>query len=233
MPVFPQWPDIVIRLLCTIAAGVLIGLDRGDHGRPAGLRTTLLVGLAACLAMIEANLLLGTAGKAGNSFVVLDLMRLPLGILAGMGFIGAGAIVRRDTGVLGVTTAATLWFITVLGLVFGGGQLVLGFAGLGIGMLVLSALRPIESRIRRDHQGTVLVITRASGPTVDEIRSSLVADGFRITSCGVARTIGEGEEVTCQISWRAQKQDGFVPALVGRLSDRPGVIKIGWTPRVL
>ena len=61
--------------------------------RPA--ETTLLVCLAASLSMIQANLLLGTVGKAGNSFVVLDLMRLPLGILSGMGFSGAGAIVRK------------------------------------------------------------------------------------------------------------------------------------------
>lgn len=231
MPVFPQWSDIVIRLLCTIAAGALIGFDRGDHGRAAGLRTTLLVGLAACLSMIEVNLLLGTAGKAGNSFVVLDLMRLPLGILSGMGFIGAGVIVRRETGVLGVTTAATLWFITVLGLIFGGGQLVFGFAGLAVGMLVLAALRPIEARIKQDRQGNLLVTTTASGPTVDEVRASLVADGFRIASCGLTQTISEGQEMSCNVSWRAVQKDASVPAIVGQLSARPGVVKVVWTPR--
>lgn len=233
MPVFPQWPDIVIRLLCTIAAGALIGFDRGDRGRAAGLRTTLLVGLAACLSMIEVNLLLATGGKTGNSFVVLDLMRLPLGILSGMGFIGAGVIVRRETGVLGVTTAATLWFITVLGLIFGGGQLAFGFAGLVVGMLVLTAIRPIESRIKRDRQGMLLVSTTASGPTVDEIRASLEADGFRIASCGLTRTISQGQEISCEVSWRAHQQDGSIPAIMGQLSARPGVVKLAWTPRIL
>jgi putative Mg2+ transporter-C (MgtC) family protein len=71
---------------------------------PAGLRTTLLVCLAASVAMIQTNLLLMTVGKTQDSFVVMDIMRLPLGILSGMGFIGAGAIVRRDNIVLGVTT---------------------------------------------------------------------------------------------------------------------------------
>ena len=73
--------------------------------------------------MIQTNLLLATAGKSADSFVVLDLMRLPLGILTGMGFIGGGAILRRDGFVLGVTTAATLWFVTVIGLCFGAGRL--------------------------------------------------------------------------------------------------------------
>jgi putative Mg2+ transporter-C (MgtC) family protein len=53
MPIHLEWYNIVVRLLCTLAAGSLIGLDRGEHGRPVGLRTTILVSLAACLAMIQ------------------------------------------------------------------------------------------------------------------------------------------------------------------------------------
>ena len=63
MPLNLQWSDIAIRLLCTILAAGLIGLDRGEHGRPAGLRTPILVALAACLAMIQVNLLMPTAGR--------------------------------------------------------------------------------------------------------------------------------------------------------------------------
>ena len=68
---------------------------------------------------------------------MMDLMRLPLGILSGMGFIGAGAIFRRGDAVVGVTTAATLWFVTVMGLCFGAGQLPLGAAMLAVGLGVL------------------------------------------------------------------------------------------------
>src|SRR5271157_2063069 len=106
-----QWDEIALRLVLTVIAGTLVGIDRSEHGRPAGLRTTLLVCLAASVAMIQTNLLLATAGKAPDSFVTIDVMRIPLGILSGMGFIGGGAIVRRDNLVLGVTTAATLWFV--------------------------------------------------------------------------------------------------------------------------
>src|ERR1700679_2025484 len=103
MPVTLTWQEIAVRLVLSVLAGMLIGLNRGEHGRPAGLRTTLLVALAACLSMIQVNLLLPAAGKPATSFVVLDLVRLPLGILSGIGFIGAGAIVRRDNFVVGVT----------------------------------------------------------------------------------------------------------------------------------
>src|SRR5262249_23206233 len=123
MPLTLSWHDIALRLALAVVAGMVLGLDRGEHGRPAGLRTTLLVCLAAAVAMIQTNLLMVTRGKAPDSFSVLDLMRLPLGILTGMGFIGGGAILRRENMVLGVTTAATLWFVTVIGLCFGGGQI--------------------------------------------------------------------------------------------------------------
>jgi hypothetical protein len=83
-----------------------------EHGRAAGLRTSILVTMAACVAMLQVNLLLPLAGRPSDSFIMNDLMRLPLGILSGMGFIGAGAIVRRENFVVGVTTAATLWFLT-------------------------------------------------------------------------------------------------------------------------
>ena len=89
MPMHLDWTEVVLRLALTVLAGGLIGLNRGEHSRAAGLRTTILVCLAASVSMIQANLLLATAGKAADSFIVLDLMRLPSGILSGMGFIGA------------------------------------------------------------------------------------------------------------------------------------------------
>jgi putative Mg2+ transporter-C (MgtC) family protein len=103
-----QWTDIALRLGLTVLVGIVIGYNRSEHGKAAGMRTTLLVCLAASVAMIQVNLLLPTAGRPSDSFVMNDLMRLPLGILTGVGFIGGGAILRRDNIVVGVTTAATL-----------------------------------------------------------------------------------------------------------------------------
>ena len=142
-----EWSDIAIRLALSLFAEAVVGINRGERGRRAGLRTTILVCLAAAIAMIEVNILLPTAGKPAGSFVVLDLMRLPLGILSGMGFIGAGAIVRRGDLVEGITTAATLWYVTVMGLCFGGGQLALGLAALALGAFILWCLKWVEHRI--------------------------------------------------------------------------------------
>jgi len=149
MPLTLDWPTVMLRLACTLAAGVAFGVNRSESGKAAGLRTTILVCLAASLAMLQANALLDQTGKAKDSFATLDLMRLPLGILTGMGFIGAGAVLRKDGLVIGVTTAAMLWFVTVIGLCFGGGQYRLGAAGTVLGLSVLWGLGFIEHKLER------------------------------------------------------------------------------------
>ena len=141
MTLNPGWLDIASRILLTMLACGALGFDRGEHGHPAGVRTVMLVGLAATRAMIAANLLLSTSGKTESSFGAMDVMRLPLGILTGIGFIGAGAILKRGTTVEGLTTAATLWVATVLGIVFGTGFLALGTAGTLAGLFILTMMR--------------------------------------------------------------------------------------------
>ncbi|HTW88961.1 MAG TPA: MgtC/SapB family protein [Candidatus Binataceae bacterium] len=161
MPLHPTWEDIALRLIITMIASAIIGFDRGARGHAAGLRTTILVGLAASVAMIQANILLSVGGKTAASFGVMDLMRLPLGILTGVGFIGGGTILRRGDLVSGVTTAATLWATTVIGLCLGGGQLKLGIAATALAIVTLWSLKWIEVRIPRA-QRAVLVIKAAS-----------------------------------------------------------------------
>jgi putative Mg2+ transporter-C (MgtC) family protein len=232
MPIALTWSEIAIRLLCTVAAGALIGTNRSEHGRAAGLRTSILVGLAACIAMLQVNLLLPLAGRSSDSFVMNDLMRLPLGILSGMGFIGAGAIVRRDNFVTGVTTAATMWLMTVLGLCFGGGQIALGLVGAGLGMLVLTGLKLIEDRMKQDHQGKLLIVTGASGPSDGEIRGTLENAGFQILSCAFATARdADSSELSCELHWRAKPYTTDIPEAIRLLTAREGVVRIAWTPQ--
>ena len=105
-------------------------------------------------------------------------MRLPLGILSGMGFIGAGVILRKGDFILGVTTAATLWFVTVIGLCFGGGQIGLGVVGAAVGIFVLLILNWVEQLMPRDRQGSLALTSTTEFPTEQEIRASLAAGSF-------------------------------------------------------
>lgn len=225
-----SWAEIALRLLLALIAGGVMGADRGERGRPAGLRTTMLVCLAASVSMIEANLLLGTAGKPEGSFVTLDLMRLPLGILSGMGFIGAGAIVRRGDLVHGITTAATLWFVTVIGICFGGGELALGSVALVLGFLVLWGLKRIERKTLEKHTGTLTLI--AKGEREEELLTSLAASGYAVrtvTATFVNRT--ERRKLTYQIRWRGGPSPDETPDFVRRLAERPGIERVSWKPQ--
>jgi putative Mg2+ transporter-C (MgtC) family protein len=227
MPLTLSWADFSARLLCTIVAGAIVGWNRGEHGHPAGLRTTLLVCLAASLAMIQANLLLDARGKPGDSFVVLDLMRLPLGILSGIGFIGAGAIIRRPPLVLGLTTAATLWFVTVIGLCFGGGQYTLGIAGTGLGYLVLSVLKRIEDRLPIEHRATLNVTVE--GNIGEALAAGLAERGYHVVE-RAATTRGEANRrrYHYELQWRATASDAGPARLFEELATRDGVVELDW-----
>jgi putative Mg2+ transporter-C (MgtC) family protein len=231
MPITISWHDILIRLALTVLAGFLIGLDRGEHRRPAGLRTTLLVCLAASLAMIQVNLLLGMTGKAPNSFVVMDLMRLPLGILSGMGFIGAGAILHRDDLVIGVTTAATLWFVTVVGLCFGGGQIGLGLTGLVLGLIVLRSLKWVEKKLQRDRRASLLIQTDSSSLTQGDISSMVTSAGCKIVSSSLA-FLGppRRSRFRFEVRWREPRKVQEAPPFVTELAQRPDVQRVEWKP---
>jgi putative Mg2+ transporter-C (MgtC) family protein len=223
------WYEIVLRLALSAAAGALIGLDRSEHGRPAGLRTTLLVCLAAAVTMIQANLLLATTGRAADSFVTLDLMRLPLGILTGMGFIGGGAILRRDGFVLGVTTAATLWFVTVIGLCFGGGQISLGIAAFVLGVLVLSGLRSIERHLKQEQYGTLSLTTEHNQPTEEDIRAAVQKAGYKINVAAVSYVNQTRQrELEFRLRWRAVPDNVDVPSFLGDLLRDPHVVTARW-----
>jgi putative Mg2+ transporter-C (MgtC) family protein len=226
------WGEILVRLLCAVVAGAALGLNRTEHGHAAGLRTSILVTLAACVAMLQMNLLLPLAGRASDSFIMNDLMRLPLGILTGVGFIGGGAIIRRDNLTVGVTTAATLWFLTTLGLCFGGGQVALGLAGTVIGLIVLTLMKTLERRMKQDKQGKLVIVADRSGPTEDEIRAILEQGGFHISALGfVASSGAENRELDCDLRWRALAGDTSVPPALALLARREGILRVAWAPQ--
>lgn len=232
MPLTVGWTDLTLRLALTLAAGALIGFNRDEHGRPAGLRTTMLVCLAAAVAMIQANVLLPTVGREADSFVTLDLMRLPLGILSGMGFIGAGAILRRSELVMGVTTAATLWIVTVIGLCFGGGQLILGLLATLLGFAVLSGLKLAERAIRRDRRATLVLVRDANGPAEADLAGALAAAGIRVIGTAVTYSDrAQSSEIRYDLSWRSLARETAPPPFLPEFARRPGVLSLQWRPR--
>ena len=228
MPLTIGWSEIAVRLALSFLAGALIGLNRSERRRPAGLRTTTLVCLAAAIAMIETNLLMPTAGKPAASFVVMDLMRLPLGILSGMGFIGAGAIIRRGNVVDGVTTAATLWFVTVMGLCFGGGQLALGAAAFGLAAFVLWCLKWTERWFGIARRGSLTIGFDANSAVEVHTVTALAVAGYEIAAQSRSFSDSGSCEARYELCWREHGRRAEMPELPGSLARQPGVRRLEW-----
>ena len=231
MPLHIEWWDIALRLALSALASGAIGVNRGEEDRPVGLRTTMLVTLAAAISMIQVNLLLPLAGKAHGSFAVMDLMRLPLGILSGMGFIGAGAILRRGNLVRGVTTAATLWFATVMGLCLGGGQIGLGLAALALAIFVLWPLKGAERWVGQQRRGSLSITASGLDHIEQVILPQLTSAGYRIGECEFALAEhGKARTMRYDIRWHDGHTLRSPIDLVRELDRQPEIAAVEWRP---
>ena len=128
--------EMVLRLLLATALGAIIGYQRERAGKPAGLRTHVLICLGSALFTIASLYGFGAAA---------DPARVAAGIIAGIGFLGAGAIIRRDEGlVAGLTTAATIWAVAGIGLAVGAGLYLVSVVTTAIALIVLLLPHPIR-----------------------------------------------------------------------------------------
>lgn len=223
------WSDVLLRLALTVVAGVLLGYNRSEHGKAAGLRTMLLVCLAASVAMIQVNVLLAMVGRPTDSFVMNDLMRLPLGILTGVGFIGGGAILHRENLVVGVTTASTIWLGTVIGLCLGGGQLALGAMATLLGLFALWVLKWAEASLRQERYAALAIELDDSGPSEAEIRLRLTDAGLLIVKCDIlVDTTNKHRQLELAIREFRRSTDLQPPSLIDQLVREAGVVKLQW-----
>ena len=135
-----EWTDVFLRLSAAVVAGALIGLDRELRGKPAGFRTVALVSLGAAMFVMTA--LAGTPEATSRAIQ---------GIVTGVGFLGAGTIVRGQTqdSVKGLTTAASVWLAAANGIACGLAQWPLVFISSGLGMIVL-AFEPVDNWLRKN-----------------------------------------------------------------------------------
>lgn len=128
--------EMILRLLLAATLGAVIGYQRERARKPAGLRTHILISTGAALFTIVSIFGFGSAG---------DTARVAAGVVAGIGFLGAGAILRRGEGVVeGLTTAATIWSVAAIGLAAGTGLYLLSAVTTGVVLIVLLLPHPIR-----------------------------------------------------------------------------------------
>ena len=134
--------EFAIRLLVALVLGMVVGAEREYHRHPAGLRTMAMVSGGAALFTMVGEFSFGDLGKT-------DPTRIAAQVVTGVGFLGAGAIMRQGTDVKGLTTAASIWVVAAIGMTAGFGSYLLAVMATTLVMIALVLIRPLERRLFR------------------------------------------------------------------------------------
>jgi putative Mg2+ transporter-C (MgtC) family protein len=225
-----SFPQMLLRIGLAFIAGLIIGWERTSHGRAAGLRTTILACVAAAIAMVISEALFAESGAAtaGGNWRP-DPARLGAGILTGIGFLGAGTIIRQADAIRGVTTAATLWFVTVLGLAFGSGQFPVGFMGMAVAMTALFVLPSVEQVIQCDWYATLTVTGTLEALSEPSLKTQIETSGLEIKAMKFSSDL-EKKQKTLVYELKLKKSAVLQASskLVNQLVALPGVLQVKW-----
>lgn len=182
--------EMIGRLLLASLLGGLIGLEREVHGRPAGFRTHLLVSLGACLfavSSIEFYRLFGNF--SGHGPLGVDPARIAAQIVPGIGFLGAGAIIREGASIRGLTTAACLWIAAAVGLACGAGMFVISCVVTMISLAALLLLKKVEGSLVRDQYSTLLVLSDDLTGQLEQIEKLLGEYKLQLVGVNIEKDI--------------------------------------------
>lgn len=143
--------QVLIRLACALVIGLVIGLEREYTHRPAGMRTHILVSLGACAVMMTGQFIFAQYRAYGATS---DPARLAAQVISGVGFLGAGTIMREGANVKGLTTAASLWAVACLGIAAGGGYYNIALPGMVFVFVALTIFEYLQRALVHPHSGT-------------------------------------------------------------------------------
>jgi putative Mg2+ transporter-C (MgtC) family protein len=183
--------EMLLRLLAALAAGALIGYERSFHGRPAGFRTHALVCTASSLLMLvtvyEAHWM-----RQATGLVQIDPTRMAQGIMTGIGFLGAGVIIKEGLTVRGLTTAASIWITSAIGILAGIGFYFPLVVSVLLTIGVLSFFRWIEVRMpSQAYYQFAVRFSRGGAMTERQLRELVESHGLSIANFAY-RLEGEG-----------------------------------------
>jgi len=184
--------EIILKLLLGALLGGIIGFERQTHGRPAGFRTQLLVCVACVLIMIISESYY-IQNSLKPEYARIDPTRIAAGAMTGVGFLGAGVILKTGVSIQGLTTAACIWIVSAIGLAIGAGQYVAGITGFAITFISLWFLRLMEIKIPTTAYKYVTVVTDQSGDET-AITSIFQNRGFRINKMDYEINITDQEK---------------------------------------
>jgi len=209
---------LLLRLVVATLFGALIGLEREQHGRPAGLRTHILVSLGSCLVMLIS--LYGFTGIQSR-----DPARLAAQVVSGIGFLGAGTILREGTSVRGLTTAASLWVVAGIGLAVGSGFYLAAGVTTIIAVLVLVFLDDFGKKFIGRQMGRIQATLADQPGTLAAFCQVLGKHGVSITSINLEI---EEEKEKALISLQVKGHNIAKEKIIAELSALPDIFSVKW-----
>ena len=211
MEITSIWNDtyaaIALHLVIALAAGGMIGLERSYHGRPAGFRTHALVCLSSCMLMVLTVYQDTWFSALSLDQVSVDPTRMAQGIMTGIGFLGAGVIMKEGLTIRGLTTAASIWITAAIGIMIGVGFYFPAGISTAMTLIVLSVFRWIERKMPIEFYAnlTVAFVRNAALPEAD-LRSIVERKGFVIANMNYS-VAGEGRTFEYQMVIHSPDRD--------------------------
>lgn len=182
--------DAVVRILLVSLLAGAVGVERELREQEAGLRTHMLVGVGAALFVIVGNYAWGDLTFGNQSGVVLDPSRVVAYVVTGVGFLGAGAILKNGGSIRGLTTAASLWVVAAIGVSVGAGEYVLGIFATAVVLVSLWPVRQVAKYLGlRGSRSKNLQLVLDPGTSIGEIVGLVEREGLELHST----TVGEGD----------------------------------------
>lgn len=175
--------ELFLLLLLAAVLGGAVGAQREIHGAPAGMRTHILVAFgSAMFTIISAEAVFGLVAYTGDSgAAAIDPTRIAAQVVAGIGFLGAGAIIKDGTTIRGLTTAASLWTVAAIGMAVGARELYVAVGGTVIIIVALGPLGVLSARLApRVLRRNRVRMRVASIAVVDAVSAALIAHGFDV-----------------------------------------------------
>ena len=205
--------EYVVRLVIALLIGGAIGLEREFKGKPAGMRTNILICVGSCLIMIVSIQIARTAPQTG------DPARIAAQVVTGIGFLGAGTIIRSRFHIVGLTTAATIWALSAIGLAIGAGYLLLSAIVAFLITVTLVFIGYVEERLEMKRSFHVVQVTIERGEgVIREIMALFTSMKISSEALEVIRS-GDLWRATFEYASSNEKHRVFVE----KLSASPGV----------
>ncbi len=214
--------ELFIRLVLALILGGLIGLEREAHGRAAGLRTHILVCLGSCLIMFTSIHIY----EVYKGLAQVDPSRIAAQVVSGIGFLGAGTILRFRASVRGLTTAASLWTVAGLGLAVGSGSYKAAYFTTILALVTLALLNRLEkSWLRRDWYKSIEVETTGEAKQMADIRRVLGDYDIEIRDFDIVRS--EENKVILKLSLKLLT-NRYSDEILHQIMRINGVYKVRW-----